>query len=244
MTVDADWKGLYHLLNDLVRQKDTHSLMASLETNIDSVIPANRGAPFFTFVDGKPICRRWPLYSSPLIPAFNTHYNQVCPAKCDTEQISLGPVNWKSEYSNSEYDTDFNRPLNVGHSMGAGFVKIGTGRTHILVVNRGRSERPFSERDMKNLKTLVATLSVLYCRLDKEEDEFAANLRRLESLSGYCPLSRRETVVCRMFSNRMTARNIGELLKISPRTVERHVLNIYNKLNVSNRRELIELIRP
>ncbi|MDF1567010.1 MAG: helix-turn-helix transcriptional regulator [Spirochaetaceae bacterium] len=128
--------------------------------------------------------------------------------------------------------------------MGAGFVRTGSGKTHILVVNRGRTDRPFSERDMKNMKSMITAFSELYSRLDEGEDDFAANLRRLESLPGFTGLSRRETVVCRMLSNRMTSRNIGKILRISPRTAERHVLNIYTKLNVSNRRELIELVRP
>ena len=57
------------------------------------------------------------------------------------------------------------------------------------------------------------------------------------------PLSRRETEVSVLVCKQYTDREIAERLSISPRTVERHCMHIYYKMNVSNRKELMNLVR-
>ena len=53
------------------------------------------------------------------------------------------------------------------------------------------------------------------------------------------PLSRRETEVLALLAERMTNREIGEKLYISPATVKRHTHNIYGKLGVSSRKAAV-----
>jgi LuxR family maltose regulon positive regulatory protein len=52
-------------------------------------------------------------------------------------------------------------------------------------------------------------------------------------------LSRRELEVLRLLSRHLTNKEIGERLFISPATVKRHAHNVYQKLNVTNRREAV-----
>jgi len=51
------------------------------------------------------------------------------------------------------------------------------------------------------------------------------------------PLSKRENDVLELLAKRLTNKEIGERLFISPDTVKRHAHNIFTKLNVSSRRE-------
>ncbi len=53
------------------------------------------------------------------------------------------------------------------------------------------------------------------------------------------PLSKRELEVLRLTAQGLTARQVGERLSISSNTVERHRANIMNKLNLSNRAQLV-----
>jgi DNA-binding CsgD family transcriptional regulator len=64
---------------------------------------------------------------------------------------------------------------------------------------------------------------------------------RPEIEGGRRPLSRREAEIAVLLQRRMSMREIAEALGISPRTVERHVLHIYDKLDVSTRREFLAL---
>ena len=49
-------------------------------------------------------------------------------------------------------------------------------------------------------------------------------------------LTFREQEVLRLMGERLTNQEIAQILTISPQTVKRHSLNIFRKLNVTNRR--------
>ena len=241
MNVGADWKGLYELLNDLIRQEDVADLEASLSGNIDSLIPADRGAAFFKYQHKHPKCVRWPEYTAPLVPDFNAHYSRVCPVSFRLQDLMLGPVSW-SHYRNSEYDTDFNRPLHIGHSMGCGFPDIYKKYVHIIVLNRGRGGKAFSGRDVRDFRRLTELFAELYRRIEHTDECIESLIRQVNMQPGMIPLSPRETEICVLLCRQCTAREIGELLGISPRTVERHCFHIYYKMNVAGRNELMNLV--
>ncbi|MCA9794813.1 MAG: response regulator transcription factor [Candidatus Eremiobacteraeota bacterium] len=54
-----------------------------------------------------------------------------------------------------------------------------------------------------------------------------------------CPLSKREREVLQLTAQGLTAREVGKELGISANTVERHRANIMNKLDLSNRAQLV-----
>ncbi len=64
------------------------------------------------------------------------------------------------------------------------------------------------------------------------------------------PLSERELEVLALLNERLSNKEIAKELSISPMTVKRHTVNIYQKLSVGGRREAVaqavelELIRP
>ena len=236
---DSAWKRLYELVNDVARQKDADSMLARLESEVDELIPAEQGVVVVELIDGFPVCRRWPDYSEPLIPRFNSHFNRVCPAEYDWKRHMIGPVDWR-RYSDSEYDADFNRSIDIGHTIGIGFWDRHRGREQVFALHRSRRSRGFSERDAACLNALREPLSLIYS-LRRDMEQF--RLRELSSLElqpGNRRLSPREAEVALLLARRMTMREIGEYLGISARTVERHALHIYQKLNLSGRRELVE----
>jgi DNA-binding CsgD family transcriptional regulator len=60
---------------------------------------------------------------------------------------------------------------------------------------------------------------------------------------GLAGLSERELEVARLIADGGSNREIGEVLVVSPKTVERHVTNILAKLGLRNRTELASLVR-
>jgi len=241
MNVDSEWKGLYDLLNDLIWQEDTADLEVSLCANINSLIPADKGAAFFQYYDDYPHCVRWPEYASSLVPDFNSHYGKVCPVPFRMKDMMLGPVSW-SRYQNTEYDTDFNHPLNIGHTMAGGFRLPHDKFIHIIALNRGHNSRGFSQRDAQNLKLLTGLFAQLYGRIEHTEGCIENRIQQASLRLGMAPLSPRETEICALICKRCTAREIAEHLQISRRTVECHYKHIYYKMNVANRCELLKLI--
>jgi LuxR family maltose regulon positive regulatory protein len=61
----------------------------------------------------------------------------------------------------------------------------------------------------------------------------------VRALAGPDQLSNRELDVLLLLERRLSNKEIGELLFISPRTVKRHTISIYGKLGVDNRRAAV-----
>jgi len=54
------------------------------------------------------------------------------------------------------------------------------------------------------------------------------------------PLTGREFEVLDLLAHRLNNKEIAAKLVISPRTVKRHILNIYRKLGVNSRQQAVE----
>jgi DNA-binding CsgD family transcriptional regulator len=67
-----------------------------------------------------------------------------------------------------------------------------------------------------------------------------ARRSRLAAALSACGLTEREGEVVLLFYDRLSAGEIAERLKISRRTVEKHIEHVYLKLQVHNRRGLRE----
>lgn len=66
---------------------------------------------------------------------------------------------------------------------------------------------------------------------------------RIEKISADRKLTEREAVVVKLLYEGSTYRDIAEYLYISVNTVKHHITNIYKKLDVSSKMEMINLIR-
>ena len=53
------------------------------------------------------------------------------------------------------------------------------------------------------------------------------------------PLSKRELEVMKLLGERLSNKEIAEIIFVSSDTVKKHLYNIYQKLNVKNRREAV-----
>lgn len=71
----------------------------------------------------------------------------------------------------------------------------------------------------------------------EQQSDNAAKQSQHENAGLLEPLSKRESEVLELLARRLTNKEIGERLFISPDTVKRHAHNIFAKLNVSSRRE-------
>lgn len=239
--IDPSWKRLYELVCDLSIQKSAFSMLSTIFEELDSLVPADRGVVLAELKGELPIIHRWPEYTEPLASLFNTHYNATVPIRYDRKNRVLGPVQWR-RFSDSEYDCDFNRPLDIGHSFGLGISDRLENREYVLVLHRSRHSRGFTESDLMLLDNLRRPLENLFNLRLQVEKLSSARLFEREYSAGCTKLSRREAQVAQLLLTRLTCRNIAGLLNISPRTVERHALHIYQKLDVSGRDELAAVL--
>jgi DNA-binding NarL/FixJ family response regulator len=151
--------------------------------------------------------------------------------------MEAGPIYTIEDFSrweNTEYVSDFVRPAGVERVL-----SMITGRYQIAVL-RSRRDPPFTETDALVLKVLHPHVNNLF-RLYSAPASFQnASVREVETAGG--TLTRREAQVAVCLFRRMTSRGIGAALGMSHRTAERHVQNMYEKLSVRSRTELLELL--
>lgn len=242
MANDSLWYRVVELLEDLCRQGDSQGLLSTLFDEVDRLVPAELGVAMFEMRRGVPHCLRWPVYSEPLVPSFNEHFSYCCPAEYDWNQHRLGPVSWK-EYADTEYDCDFNIPLDIGHSLGFGFYDHVIRREIILCVHRPRGDPGFSESDVDVVDRIRPLVERLFHLMRSDE---AAEMQLFDQVAfpdSAGKLSPREAEIARLLCTRLTFKRIAEHLQISPRTVERHALHIYQKLQLSGRNELVDFMK-
>jgi DNA-binding CsgD family transcriptional regulator len=145
-------------------------------------------------------------------------------------------------YQDTEYDSEFNRPMSLGHSLGIGFPDPLKDCERVLVIHRARGSRPFSEEDVQSLCTLQPLLARIYGMSRENEKLWREHFNPEELQPEAQALSPREAEVARLLMHRIPMREIARRLEISPRTVERHALHIYQKVGVSGRRELARVL--
>ncbi|MBI2865024.1 MAG: response regulator transcription factor [Chloroflexi bacterium] len=71
-------------------------------------------------------------------------------------------------------------------------------------------------------------------------DDYLQRVRAGEECESYGRLTEREQEILRLTAEGRSAREIGEMLALSPRTVERHRANLMEKLDLHNRTEVVQ----
>lgn len=238
---DQDWKTLCEFFGDLASQESVDASLELLLNQIEHILPVDRGVSIMR-LDGRiPFCIRWPDYSERLIPQFNAYFNRHSPLYFTPPYHVLGPVDW-NRYDDSLYHNEFNRPLQIRHSIGLGLYDASRNRQLGLFVHRGPNGPAFSERDTLVMQTLRHPLTRILSLISREGLSFRNAVRAREATAGCDVLSRREAEVAELICRRLSMRQIAKQLGISPRTVERHALHIYRKLDVCGRVELVKVL--
>lgn len=180
--------------------------------------------------------------SSREIEAFDRHFF-AHPLVCEhgrnpcavTKRISdLLP---ETEFQRTPLYGDYYRAIRIDHVMA---VPIHVDRRFLVSFVLNRSKRNFSDRDRACLELVRPHLGNLY-RLSvsarRAEHAPAAHETAEDSMvhSAALPLTARERDVLHWLAAGKTDRDIGAILNISPRTVQKHLQRIYEKLGVETR---------
>lgn len=137
--------------------------------------------------------------------------------------------------SNTAFVSDFIRPRNIGMILGGWY------RSYTIVIPRTKPARPFSDGEQAILKVIAPHVENFYNALTRSAQRQAMDTRSDRSLVG---LTKRELDIAKHVANGKTNNEIAQNLFISKETVKRHLYNIFAKLEVSNRTQLVRKILP
>ena len=128
-----------------------------------------------------------------------------------------------SEFRRSALYNDYYRRVRIDHAMALP-IYVGDGLLVSFVLNRTR--RDFTDRERALLDALRPHLSRIY--------------KRMTSANG---LTDRESEVLRWVAAGKSDSQIGTILGVSPRTVQKHLQNVYDKLGVESRTAAVMRLR-
>jgi DNA-binding NarL/FixJ family response regulator len=111
-------------------------------------------------------------------------------------------------------------------------------------VRHGRGDRPGARALADQARELVDQSTdpgMLPWLLEQTEEALGSRPRRPVQLAA--PLTERELAVLRLLPTRLSTREIGRELYVSPNTVRSHIQAIYRKLQVNSRAEAVTTAR-
>ena len=172
---------------------------------------------------------------------YNNYYWSLTPVYPvpDWAATMMVVTDWR-DYRHTEFVTDFLFPQDIGFSTCLYFSTPGRRPyAFAFLLNRSRRGRQLNESELSILRCLQPHLFNLYNIHVKLANLAPRQLYAAELALDCRRLSKREAEVARLLCQRLSAPEIASRLLISARTVESHIANIYEKLRVGNRRELM-----
>jgi DNA-binding CsgD family transcriptional regulator len=232
------WAKVHDYLLQVESCATLREFMRTASVEVETLIPFDAAAGIFSTIDGRFLGGVGQPESVGL--AYNRFYRTRMPAYFseatgqDHFDTNFGPaINWR-RYRSSEFAVDFMIPNGMSKSLSA----LSPEQPVSLSVNRSRLAPDFTEMDAAILDVLNQHLGNLYRILQGREDSPYPNLTVQVVSERFRSLSRREAELCCLLTRRLNTSEIASHFFISRRTVERHVENIFAKLNVRSRGQL------
>ncbi len=242
------WKAIVNFLARIGTERDFPSLIGRVLLELPRIVPYDFS--YACFNDGVPPKDGGPfsLYSIGLPDKaradYLNYYYRMDPVmlslNSDTETYD---VDWRDRvFRRNEFVNDYIvlLPATVDAGVSSAAIEPGKSVPKGFSIGFMRSgQGGITTRERKILAALQPHIVNFFSFMSRRETlspdhYFAAELARDCRI-----LSRREAEVAVLLCKRLRAREIATVLLISPRTVERHIEHIYEKLDVSDRRGLL-----
>jgi DNA-binding CsgD family transcriptional regulator len=240
---DDNWNDLYNFLYRVTASVTIKEFNRKILEGISSIIDFDNSAVMLE-VDKNCISQITESVGidSKWLESYNNHFCRIAlkPEKASKNLITKS--NEWDEANDEEYVRDFLIPQRIYNSAVAVFV-CGRGKPgHSLIINRGKSKLGFCENDLCVLNLVENHLNNHYKLLEIVENFKNISILKAETEDENELLSPRESDIIKELVNRKKPAEIAKELEISIYTVRKHIQNIYEKLSVCSRHDLIKKI--
>jgi hypothetical protein len=220
------WNKLHDYLLDLSSCHNRRELLHAACVELMSIIPFDGTAGAFDSSDGRNIDGIGKTEECTAV--YNNYYRKLLPRSLPSI------VDWR-KLDSLEIAADFLLPNGMYKSLRC----VKSGCPIYMIINRSRLAPGFTDAEVEALDLIHAYVNDLYTAFGRTNDAPGRLAPWAEAIVDYFPsLSLREAEVCAMVARRLTTPEIAAGLFISPRTVEKHVENIFEKLEVRSRGQL------
>ncbi len=237
----ADYRGLpWTHINDYLLEigasKSMNELCSKALSGLEELVPFDNNG-VFAVIDSKGYmsqttlveCAKWS-------ELYNNYYWRFQPSIPST---ITAIYDWRY-YSNAEFVVDFLYPQGIGTSLATYHLASDIGSSGGFALHRNRHSPCFTQRDSLILEVIQPHLSN-YFAIHTVLSTYDYQLPDAYAIaSEYKCLTRREAEIVSLLCRRYSTGMIVSKLMISKTTVYRHLANIFSKLNVFCRDELLE----
>jgi DNA-binding CsgD family transcriptional regulator len=249
---EKDWLKIIDILSEINRQYDIHTLREVVLERIGEVIDYDLAIfDLSKFENSKFVA----LYDPVVRSIFSESFEKQFISDYDTKYFKMSYMNWiyfqeknlvyrdsdfiKPEIKNeSQFYKEYMEPRGLLHACGCNLVynKLCIGAISIV---RKNDKTDFTEEDLFILEQLqphIINKLMQYIDLSSEAD-FKNKLRDVYKITS------REMEIVNLIYLFYENKEIAEILDISTNTVKKHVNNIFSKIDVNSRGQLISFLK-
>ena len=246
------WIEMNNFLIDVGSVRNPKQLCVQIVKKIYSLIPYDQARIYFIDSLGKVydevligVDKRWSeVYLEYYSKYDNGRYaiptrNHSIPTQAGAGRYAMpklegGVYDWTEYSKNNKFFTEYIKPQGLKHSAGFGLHSADDLTKSVYVLDR-TSHTGYSNTEIEILKRIQPNLDNLHRNLFVQELKDTL----IQNQKAYNTLTKRELEIAELLCKGLTPHRISKMLSVSQSTVYRHLANIHEKLNVSNRQELI-----
>jgi len=229
------WSKFHDYLLSLGACRTVRDFIRTASGELETLIPFDTFVGFHTVQDAR--CLDLLGASESLMAQYNDYYRTKQPGMLATDRERLDPsfmlavtsVKWQ-KYSEWEYASDFMIPNSAFKTIARSL----PGHQVALSIHRSRFSPDFTHTDIKVLGLINQHLNLYWSLLNAAGSYPSGE----EIKDRFRALTTREAELCSLLVFRLSNNEIASRLFISPRTVEKHVETIFEKLYVRSREQL------
>lgn len=242
--VELPWVNIHEFLLNTGNIRVPKDFCLHLTENVKQLIPYDQARVYFINDNGKVYDTA--LYGADLtwIEAYLQYYSKIEGGRYsilrEGQRSRLKVVNhtfdWSNpENKNNEFITDYIKPQGLRHSVTIifhddfDFIKV------VITFDR-TSSREYTQKEILIFEIIQSHLDNLHKNLHVLQKRDLSNFTTSKTRQ---LLTQRECEIVQLICDGVTPANISQKLCLSTSTVYKHIANIYAKLNITNRQELI-----
>lgn len=212
---------------------------------------------FSDFCTGMVRSKGYPQLADPVIVSgFEKRFEDEFISQYESVYAQMDYVNWlflsqeslvyrESDLINEElrmkspFYLNYLKPFDLVHI--AGIVLAGNSKFYgAVTLYKSAKQGDFSDKDMYILKLLLPHLAIRFCQ-EKDPGERYENKGAYILKHNYL-LTKREIEVMELVYRGYSNVEIAEKLDLAPNTVKKHIYNMFEKINVSSRTQMVKFV--
>jgi len=236
------WKKVLEFLEAIENERDVNGLFRTTLQGLEAIVPFDHAAAVATthgsLIDPERFVVRH--LDGSIVDAYMQYYWKLDPV---LPRIPVLPgvtrFSWTG-FRKTEFISDYIKPLGLRHTIGCTDLRSAVVPGFWVALHKGGSD-VYSDTDAAFLGAVSPHIHNILLLLTSHSPDVARDCFELQKATRFS-LTPAEKRIAGLLYRRLSNREIADMLYISPRTVEKHIENIFGKVGINRRRYIRNLL--